>query len=152
MECHLRSASESDRPFLYDLHRTTMREVIEETWGWDEVWQRADFDKRFAECIVSIIEANGRAAGALWLQSTPDSLHIAELQVLPGLQGQGIGAATVRKVIEQAVTSGLPVTLLVVPANPRAKRLYERLGFEVIDIGNPFIHMRHNPGRPRAVS
>jgi ribosomal protein S18 acetylase RimI-like enzyme len=128
-----------------------MREVIEKTWGWDEAWQRADFDKRFAECSVSIIEAHGRDAGALWLQSTPDSVHITELQVLPDLQGQGIGTATVTKVLEQAATRGVPVTLSVVPANPRARQLYERLGFEVTDAGNPFdvgdpfIHMRHNP-------
>ena len=29
-----------------------MRGVIERTWGWDEAWQRADFTKRFAECLV----------------------------------------------------------------------------------------------------
>ena len=38
MEWHLRSISASDRDFLYALHVTTMREVIEKTWGWDEAW------------------------------------------------------------------------------------------------------------------
>jgi len=30
-----------------------MREVIEKTWGWDEAWQRNDFDRRFSEYVVS---------------------------------------------------------------------------------------------------
>ena len=64
MEWYLRAASESDRRFLYGLHTTTMRDVIEKTWGWDEAWQRADFDRRFAEYIVWIIEAESRGTRA----------------------------------------------------------------------------------------
>ena len=60
MECRLRSASELDRTFLCALHCTTMREVAEKTWGWDEAWQRADFDRRFAEYVVW---ASARLAG-----------------------------------------------------------------------------------------
>jgi len=78
------------------------------------------------------------------LKSKPDSLYIVELQVLPELQGRGIGTAVVRKVIEQGANRGVPVTLSVVPANPRAKRLYERLGFEATDVENPFIRMREH--------
>jgi hypothetical protein len=42
-----------------------MREVIESTWGWDEAWQRSDFDRRLAAYVVSIIDAEHRAAGGL---------------------------------------------------------------------------------------
>jgi len=78
------------------------------------------------------------------LKSKPDSLYIVELQVLPELQGRGIGTAVVRKVIEQGANRGVPVTLSVVPGNPRAKRLYERLGFGATDVENPFIRMREH--------
>ena len=121
-----------------------MREVIEKTWGWDEVWQRADFDRRFAAYNVWIMESGGRAAGSLWLEWKPDSLYIHELQVLPKLQSRGLGTAVVQNVIDQGAGRGLPVTLSVVPANPRARRLYERLGFEVTNVEAPFIRMRHD--------
>jgi ribosomal protein S18 acetylase RimI-like enzyme len=143
MEWRLRSASESDRDFLHELHRITMYDVIDNTWGWDDAWQRADFDRRFGTCVVSIIDIQGRAVGGLWLESSPDSLHIVELQIVPEIQGKGIGRAVVRHVIQQGIDRGLPVTLSVVPANPRAQRLYERLGFEVTGVDAPFIHMRH---------
>ena len=57
MEISLRPASEEDREFLYALHRCTMREVIEKTWGWDETWQLQDFERRFREYVVSVIDA-----------------------------------------------------------------------------------------------
>ena len=120
-----------------------MRDVIEATWGWDEAWQRADFDRRLAAYVVSIIEAEYRAAGSLWLEWKPESLYIHEVQVLPEYQNKGLGTEVVRYVIEQGAQRQLPVTLSVVPANPRAKRLYERLGFEVTGFEPPFIRMRH---------
>jgi ribosomal protein S18 acetylase RimI-like enzyme len=120
-----------------------MREVIESTWGWDEAWQRTDFDRRLAAYIVSIIEADNRAAGGLWLEWQPDSLYIHEVQILPEFQSKGLGTAVVQHVIEQGAHRKLPVTLSVVPANPRAKRLYERLGFEVTRVEPPFIRMQH---------
>jgi ribosomal protein S18 acetylase RimI-like enzyme len=46
-------------------------------------------------------------------------------------------------VIEQGALRTLPVTLSVVSANPRAKQLYERLGFEVTGEEPPFIRMRY---------
>lgn len=143
MDCHLRPASESDRDFLYALFCITMREVIDQTWGWDESWQRSDFQRRFTEHIVSMIEVDGRAVGAVWLEWKLDSVFVHELQVVPEMQGNGIGTAVITKVILQAAERGLPVTLSVVSANPRATRLYERLGFEVDGVSPPFIHMRH---------
>lgn len=144
MELSLRPASEEDRDFLYAFHSRTMREVIEKTWGWDETWQVRDFDRRFREYVVSVIECDGHAVGGLLLKWKPDSVYIHELQVLPDHQGQGIGTAVVERVIEEAATRGVPVTLSVVPANPRAKLLYERLGFEVTAFEPPFFRMRHS--------
>jgi hypothetical protein len=36
VDLDLRPASEQDREFLYALHCSTMRDVIEQTWGWDD--------------------------------------------------------------------------------------------------------------------
>jgi len=125
MDFDLRPALDEDQEFLYELHCATMRSVVEQTWGWDEAWQRADFAKRFAKCDISIIEvettpeAGARLVGSLWLEQRPDSLYIHELQILPELQGRGVGTAVVENVIEQGASSELPVALSVVQANPR---------------------------------
>ena len=119
-----------------------MRHVVEQTWGWDERWQRADFERRFGSYTVSVVESDSRPIGGLFLEHDADAIFIHEVQLLPECQGRGIGTAIVRTVIEQAAASGVPVELSVVPANHRAQRFYERLGFEVIAVENPFIKMR----------
>ena len=93
---------------------------------------------------MSIIECEGHSVGGLSLESRLDSIYVHELQVLPQYQGRGIGTRVIENLIEQAAARGLPVTLSVVPANPRAQILYERLGFEVTAVEDPFIRMRHD--------
>jgi ribosomal protein S18 acetylase RimI-like enzyme len=121
-----------------------MRGMIEQTWGWDEAWQQEDFNRRFREYTGSIIENDGRAIGGLLLESKPDSIYIHEVQVLPEHQGLGIGSAVVQWVIAQAASRGIAVTLSVLEVNPRARQLYERLGFQVTAFDAPFFRMRHD--------
>jgi ribosomal protein S18 acetylase RimI-like enzyme len=121
-----------------------MRDLVEQTWGWDDAWQLADFEKRYEQCSVSIIEVDSRSVGGLLLEQGPDSLYINELQIAPGLQGRGIGTAVIERVIEQGASCGLPIVLSLVPANARAMQLYERLGFRVTQVEPPFIRMRHD--------
>jgi len=59
--------------------------------------------------------------------------YIDSLGVLPNQQGKGIGARLIQHVInEQVLENGQTIGLLVDKANPRAKRLYLKLGFEVV--------------------
>lgn len=140
----------SDQAFLYELHCVTMRDVIERTWGWDEGWQRGDFSRCWAVSDVSVIDVNGQVVGGLWVNFHAGAIHILELQLLPAVQGRGIGTGILQSLKQRAASQGISLTLCIVPANPRARRLYERLGFEVCGHEPPFIHMRYDP-RPSAV-
>jgi ribosomal protein S18 acetylase RimI-like enzyme len=120
-----------------------MREVIETTWGWSEPWQRADFERRFRICDVSIVEAAGRDAGGLWLEESSALLYIANIQVVPAFQSRGLGSAVIRELIARAASRSLRLELSVLQANPRARQLYERLGFVVVADARPLIRMRY---------
>ena len=85
MNVHQRCAAASDRPFLWEVHCATMRDAIERTWGWDEPWQRADFDRRVNESAVTMLDLDGTAAGCLWLEPRPGAIYVS-IQVLPRLQ------------------------------------------------------------------
>ena len=141
----MRPAAQEDEQFLYSVYCVNMRDVVERTWGWDDAWQRAEFERRFRELSVSVIEVESRAVGGLFLEERSDSLYVHELQIAPAFQGRGIGTAVVRTLIEQGASRGLPVVLSVVSANPRARSLYERLGFRVTRVEPPFVRMRHDP-------
>ena len=144
MEILLRRAGATDHDFLYVLHCVTMRDAIEATWGWDEDWQRRDFVRRVTDYEVAIIEGGGAVYGGLVTEWLPDSLYVHELQLLPEHQGRGIGSHVLREVIERAAQIGLPVTLSVLEVNPRARKFYERLGFETTANEAPFVRMRHD--------
>jgi ribosomal protein S18 acetylase RimI-like enzyme len=144
MDVTLRPASDQDREFLYALHCAAMRDVIEQTWGWDDSWQRANFESRLETYAVSVIEVDSLPVGSVWLEQRPDSLYVHDFEVTPSRQCRGIGTAVVRMVIDQGAGLGLPVVLSVLTANPRARALYERLGFRVTVIEPPFIHMRRD--------
>jgi ribosomal protein S18 acetylase RimI-like enzyme len=126
------------------LHARTMRHAIEQTWGWDEAWQREDFSRRLCDCSVSIVECDGDRAGGLFVVSNPASIHVEELQIMPEFQGRGIGSSILTELIETAHHRGMVVTLAVLSVNPRAKQLYERLGFKVTGFEAPFFRMQHN--------
>ncbi len=61
-----------------------------------------------------------------------DEIHINNLAVRPDFQGQGLGTALLQHVLEAGATRGAErATLEVRRSNAPARRLYERLGFEV---------------------
>lgn len=60
------------------------------------------------------------------------SLHIAQLGVAPERRSQGLGAQLLAFAEAQARTQGLgQISLDVADSNPRARALYERLGFRL---------------------
>ena len=136
-----RDARESDRVFLFDLYRTTMKGIVTATWGWDDDWQKADFDRRWQCYSTRVIESQSQPWGAVCLEWQPLALYLHELQLLPQHQNHGIGTEVLRALFAEADARSLPVSLSVVAANPRALALYQRLGFKVFKQDSPFIVM-----------
>lgn len=66
-----------------------------------------------------------------------DSLYVISLAVMPEHRGEGIGSALLRRVVEEALESGLrTVSLDVAGRNGDAIRFYQREGFVVIAEGH----------------
>ena len=142
MHISLRPATEADKEFLYELHRTTMREYIEATWGWEEEWQRREFEGRFRKDRQQVILANGTPVGMLEVEYRPDQLFIANIQVRPSAQRRGIGSIIINQLVAQGRSTKQPVTLQVLEVNVDALRLYERLGFVITERTPPHIQMK----------
>jgi ribosomal protein S18 acetylase RimI-like enzyme len=82
-------------------------------------------------------------------ETTAGEYYLDTVSVFPNRQGRGIGNRLISSVIERAKESGHDcVGLLVEKANPSAKKLYQRLGFEVTNIknfmGGEYEHMIRN--------
>lgn len=141
MDIALAPATEADREFLYALHCATMREHIERTWGWDEAWQRADFERRFQAGTTQIITLEGERVGAVEVVDSGCEVLIANIHILPSQQGRGIGSGVLERLIARASEQGRDVSLQVLETNSGARRLYERLGFVVTASAPPHVRM-----------
>ena len=54
----LRPASDDDYAFLEALHTATMRDIVEQVWGWDAADQHARFRRNFESSRSQIIVVN----------------------------------------------------------------------------------------------
>jgi ribosomal protein S18 acetylase RimI-like enzyme len=144
----LRPAKDDDRSFLYDLHRLAMREYVDATWGWSEPEQEERFRRAFDPRSIQIVVQEGRDIGALTVIRAPDELVLGNIEILPALQGKGIGSRVVRVLLAEADASRIPLRLQVLKTNPRARSLYERLGLRVVSETVTHDVMRTDPAHP----
>jgi putative acetyltransferase len=128
----LREATGDDRAFLFGLHRLAMREYVQATWGWTEPDQQERFRLNFEPSRIQVLVAEGRDIGALTVLRTPKELVLGNIEILPAFQRQGIGSRVVRALLAEANVRRVPLSLQVLKTNPRARALYERLGFRQI--------------------
>jgi ribosomal protein S18 acetylase RimI-like enzyme len=140
----LRPATNEDYDFLYSLHRETLKDYIDATWGWEENWQQEYFREHFTSAEKDIIQFKGEDIGCLSVRDEGDHLFLAYIAVLPNFQRQGIGTRLIKGVMDEAEEKAVPVTLRVLRVNP-ARALYEHLGFEVVKMTDERCFMETYP-------
>ncbi|MFL7838111.1 MAG: GNAT family N-acetyltransferase [Candidatus Promineifilaceae bacterium] len=130
----LRQATMDDYEFLYNLHVLALRPYVEQLWGWEEVWQQEYFERKFEPQKRKVIQIEGQDAGVLVVQQSNGQTHIDLIELMPQFQGQGVGTIIITDICSQAHERGEVVTLHVLKSNIPARRLYERLGFEIVQV------------------
>lgn len=139
----LRPAQDTDVPFLFELRKATMTEHLARVGEpSDDTEHRARLMHRFDTAHVICID--GEPAGLLKAHRTGAEWVVVQLQIVPALQGRGIGERALQWVLRAAQADALPVTLKVLKGNP-ARRLYERLGFEIAGEDNRQFYMTRSP-------
>lgn len=127
----LRPAEATDFNFVYDLHRSAMRDYVDQTWGWDEDFQARVFKQWFDPARFQIVVVDGENVGLLSVERRLTELFLSTLEILPAYQRRGLGSEVIRSILAEAEAEQLPVALQVLKVNP-ARELYARLGFGVV--------------------
>lgn len=142
----LRPLTVADEPFLWEMlyqaiyvpegHPPFPREILQEPQisRYVQGWGRAD-DLGFVALDA------GKPVGAVWARLlkgenrgfgyVDDMTPELTIAILPEYRGKGIGSTLITQLLETARPCYKAICLSVSPDNP-AKRLYQRLGFEVI--------------------
>jgi ribosomal protein S18 acetylase RimI-like enzyme len=109
--------------------------------------QHAHFVGHYPDGEFLLIEGRHGAAGRLYRRCAPAGAGAAhdlliDIAILPAWRSRGIGRALLEAMQIDAASRGHGVELHVLVHNPRARRLYERMGFVVADAGSPHVLMR----------
>lgn len=140
-EITLRPVDAADEEFLVTLYLSTRQaELAHVPWSPEQkdAFVRAQFAaqnqhyvKEYPAASHDVICLGHAAVGRLYLARNADALHILDITILPERRNRGIGSTLLRRIMEEARTSGKPVTIYVESFNP-SLQLFRRLGFEQI--------------------
>ena len=128
-----RRATEADHEFVFQLRKAALGTYIEATWGWDDAYQRALHDRRFAEQPMDVLLVGEERIGSLLVERTDEEIVLVSIYLLPAWQSRGIGSRILASLAKEADARKIPIRLKVLRVNERAVALYERFGFVVID-------------------
>jgi ribosomal protein S18 acetylase RimI-like enzyme len=144
---------ERDADWLFEVYASTRREEIA-SWGlaapdanallrMQHRCQLASHARDYVNPALErrVVLRDGRDAGYLCVHRPSGSWALVDLALLPEFRRLGLGGALIRALQGEAAAAGAGLRLHVRPDN-RARRLYERLGFEVAEQSEVAIAMR----------
>lgn len=112
-------------------------------------WTMEQVRDETPNCTTSVVEVDNERVGRMRIVRTADCIELCGIQLLPDIQGRGIGTAIIEDLKAQAAAAGIPLDLRVEKDNPDARKLYVRLGFAQVDENEQEHMLRWNP-RPDA--
>ena len=130
MKITYRQATQDDYQFLYELKVASMRDYVDQVYGWDDAFQEEFFEKDFRADDLTIIQVDGRDLGMYELSKDKEGLFIKRIEIHPESQNKGIGSQVIQHILSENESTS--AWLMVFKINP-AQKLYERLGFVKAD-------------------
>lgn len=126
----IRDATITDYNAIYMLKSKSIRTYVERIWGWDENYQRNEFDKDFSSISqFSVVEVNGEFAGFIQSFRSSECLNLVEIHLIPEYRGMGIGSNILCDLQKLSANLKIRICIGCFKENYRAKALYQRLGF-----------------------
>lgn len=136
----LRPVCEDDGEFLFSVYASTRSGEVA-AFGWPEDQQNAflrmQFEMRrrsylmqYPQAENSVILCGGAPAGSIIINRTTEHISVTDIAVIPEFQGRGIAGQIIAELQHEAESAGVPVVLCVDKANLKARKLYDKLGFE----------------------
>jgi ribosomal protein S18 acetylase RimI-like enzyme len=126
-----RAATPEDVPFLVALRHQTM---VPHQVASGAVPSEAEVTNRVLVRYESaqIVLIEGQPVGLLKAPRDGLQWEVLQVQLSSQWQGQGLGTLLLQRIIGEAQSAGATLRLSVLKANP-ARRLYERLGFAIVE-------------------
>ncbi len=142
-----RPVDHADLPFLAMLYASTRESELAPV-PWPEETKRAflrdQFDKQHAhyrqhyqDADYWLIEHAGQPIGRVYVYRSPGEIRLMDIALIPAQRGRGVGASLLAELVDEADRHSARITLHVEGDNP-VKRLYQRLGFALVEQRGPY--------------
>jgi ribosomal protein S18 acetylase RimI-like enzyme len=142
-----RPVLDADLPFLADLYAST-REAELAPVPWPDEAKRAflldqfnkqhdHYQQHYQGADYWVIERDGEPIGRVYVYRSPGEIRLMDIALLPEQRGRGLGSALLTELLDEADRQAAQITLHVEAENP-VKRLYQRLGFVLIEQRGPY--------------
>ena len=135
-------ASETEKERVFELHSEMFRDEIEERWGWDDQWQRNNFNEEWKRDAFAVVKREDQIIGYTQITVEQNKIQIASIGLLPDFRKQGLGSLLLEGILREARKLNLPVELSVHLKNQSALKLYRKFKFETIESQGKSILMR----------
>lgn len=150
----LRPACPGDEGFLYELYCGTRIEEIS-AWGWNAAQQEAflrlqfnaqrqHYDLTYEGADHNLILLGDKPIGRILVFESEREYVLVDIALLRERRCGGIGTSVIQALLGRAKQTGRAVHLHV-ERNNRARRLYERLGFEIVGDTGVYFKMEWQP-------
>lgn len=149
-----RPVQDDDLPFLLAVYGSTRAdEMAQLPWSDDQKSaflksqleaQHTYYAQVFPSAEREVLLVDGDPAGRFYVDRGLNEIHVIDIALLPPYRNRGIGSRLLGEILAEGERTGVKVTIYVEKNNP-AKRLYQRLGFEVIDQDDVYCLMATEP-------
>ncbi len=141
--------ADADNPFFFTVYADT-RTAEMASWGWSSEeqleflrtqfkFQQRSYQVQYPNLESRIVLSGNTPAGRMLLARNETETVLVDISLLANFHNLGIGAALLQE-LQGEINPGGSLRLSVMKTNP-ARRLYERLGFHISDVGEVYLSM-----------
>ena len=137
----LRAAGPGDASLIAAIYACTREEELRQV-PWSDAqkkaftdWQSQQQEKHYALHYPNaerLVVERGEPIGRIYVDVTRREVRLMDVTLFPPHRNRGLGSRLMDVLLDYAGTLGRQASLHVEPFNP-AKRMYERLGFRVVE-------------------
>lgn len=103
--------------------------------------QRLHYATHYVGADLCVVRLHNEAIGRVYVYRSATELRLMDIALLTAFRGRGLGSAMLSELLDEADGAGLVVSLHVEHQNP-VRRLYDRLGFELVEERGAYVFLR----------
>lgn len=144
MEFTVKTATQDDYEFTFNLKKSAEIDAITAIFGWDEELQRELHSIEWNQGFPELICVNDQPIGSYMLELKHEFWYFSRFFLLPDFQGLGIGSQILHRVRSILDLHQQPCKLCYLQGS-RVHSLYPRFGFIKSHEDDQFVYMIRQP-------